>query len=139
MNLMGAVKAKYEDRKKKVWNGRIEIIMTIEDAVVLVDTYNNDKKIELHRAHFFQDWEIYKEEDDWNLADEIKKAFEHYKAGYGESDENAYKYDLRQVIEKVIREHIQKVKEDVDKRQDKGDISLSELNEIIDKRTGDLK
>ena len=65
-------------------------------------------------------WEIYKEEDNWNLADDV------------------YPDGLARV--KDIKTFIQKVKDDAESLRKKNDcrLTVSEFDEILDKRAGRL-
>ncbi len=77
------------------------------------------------------DWKIYKEKDDWNLADEIKETVsdDGFLEGIGLVDK--------------FKTFIQKVKDDiakkiVNKKIPTISIEQQEVDEIIDKRAGDL-
>lgn len=125
MDFMEAVKAMKEGKKIRRNNypfgykgyieleeGHLQFCNCNENANAIIDF----KDIEA------TDWEIYEEQDEWNLADELKK------------DGNELRYSIH------FKTFIQKVKEDVMKKTDgtTNAIYHSTLWAILSKRAGDL-
>ena len=129
---MEAVKAMKEGKKVKtgLW-GRGAYVFLKDENIVF---QNNKPFFELDIIDELKatDWEIYKGEDNWNLA------------GCTIMDYTDMKGEGPLIKKEDIKTFIQKVKEDVRKKKryltdaylymDCGDI-----NEILDKRAGDLK
>ena len=76
----------------------------------------------------FIDGIIYKEEDNWNLADELEK-WQKSRDIHG----SAYGHLLI-----ILRKHNQKVKEDINEELSEVDEVVNGVNKIIDKRAGKL-
>ena len=83
------------------------------------------------------DWEIYEEEDNWNLGDKTWNTFEKLCGGI----KKEVPCDPSYCHNDDIKTFIQKVKEDMMKKLEDGSgerLDSSEFKEIIDKRAGDL-
>lgn len=122
---------KWMKEGKKVRVGTSCAIHSIEDSDTIKWRHKTEPAVDRYTilASDVQstDWEIYEEKDNWNLADKllVRSRVESRIGTY------AHKSD--------IKTFIQKVKEDIDKVIDKyDDTSTRQLNEIIDKRAGDL-
>lgn len=128
MNFMEAVKAMKEG-KKVTRQTYTQFRLDSGNQIETTEGINVSFNVEDYEA---TDWEIYKEEDDWNLAD--KRELHNYITDY----------DGRIQV-KDIKTFISKIKEDITKYITpefyEGDIpiiSKSRVNEIIDKRAGKL-
>ncbi len=123
MDFMEAVKAMKEGKKinRPLWNGHTTYLEDMPCFGIRIKTEFSDAGISLEDIES-TDWEIYKEEDNWNLADEISP------------------HDSMKTTE-AIKTFIQKVKGDVDKlHPNKASLSVVlDMVKIIDKRAGDLK
>lgn len=68
------------------------------------------------------------------LSDRLKEVIEYYRHNYGDTCEEAYKYDLRLVIEKAIRQFIENIEGDIDNAYNK-EVNLG-ITTIINRRAG---
>ncbi len=75
------------------------------------------------------DWEIYEEDDDWNVCKEIKDV-----------EEKSMKIIDKTIpeISDIFKTFIQKVKEDYVKKSKGIRLRITEIDEIIDKRSGKI-
>ena len=119
MNFMKAVKAMKEGKsvRRPHWN---KDVSRIKESNMCPD-------FEEYEA---RDWEIYVEEDTWNLVDKILKG-----------DRTIIKEENHKYVDAImvsdLKIFIQKVKEDVEELI-KTPAGFGPINEIIDKRAGDL-
>jgi len=129
MNFMEAVKAMKEGKKVRMKRWDKDNYMIIKSGDVCVDSHAFPYSLNLGLIEA-TDWQIYGEEDNWNLDDKRVTM------------KNCCECEYRQ---KDIKTFIQKVKEDFigTYKEGKPDcicVKHTEImNKIIDKRTGELK
>ena len=122
MNFMEAVKAMKEGKKVRREAQISDVYFELD--IEILRKHNGTETVLLDLTDLEgTDWEIYEEEDNWNLADEMLNG---------------------ETIRDQIRLFIQKVKEDFEEenklrwKKPGSLLETEKINEIIDKRAGDL-
>ena len=131
MDFLNAVREIKKGKKvrRKSWDMRYGI--GVNDCTLLLSGFINNKiglnELILYTNDFeATDWEIY-EEQEKTLTDEVKEYWR----------DNAYP-KLSKFFE-ILRNHNQKIKEDIDKLMDDDVLKSYKIIKIIDKRAGKLE
>lgn len=141
-DFMQAVKWMKEGKKvrRKIWTtmGRCKDEGRYTYTSSEYNRFRNQKGDEITISYeqvFAGDWEIYEEEDDWNLADKKKTTINGTVCEWNTKD---FPLKCRSVLlDYDVKKFIEKVKEDINKSNIPYDCT-SYLTEILDKRMGDL-
>ena len=105
-----------------------DVVMLKRNGVLTFTDSNFDNLPfqEINNNDINSNWELFEEEDNWNLA--------------GLIDKHCPICTCNNFKEEDVKKFIQKVKEDIDKIHPKDEFTdwIKKINEILDKRAGDL-
>ncbi len=136
MNFMEAVKLMKEGKKVRRKDSGMIHHLNDDDDIVWVSQYKDVTRYIISCGDVeATDWEIYEEEDNWNLVD---KEVIQFSGALMHTKGDAYAKGKGLIPTKDIKTFIQKVKGDFQTRKYEPKIDSDIINEIIDKRAGDL-